>query len=34
VLRVLEVDSFQGYEIAKPAPIDELIGIRKAKKIS
>jgi EAL domain-containing protein (putative c-di-GMP-specific phosphodiesterase class I) len=24
VLRVLEVDSFQGYEIAKPAPIDEL----------
>lgn len=34
VLRVLEVDSFQGYEIAKPAPIDELIEMHKAKKIS
>ena len=34
VLRVLEVDSFQGYEIAKPAPINELIEMHKAKKIS
>ena len=34
VLRVLEVDSFQGYEIAKPAPIEELIKMQKAKKIS
>ncbi|MBT5293580.1 MAG: EAL domain-containing protein [Cellvibrionales bacterium] len=34
VLRVLEVDSFQGYEIAKPAPIDDLSEIHKAKKIS
>ena len=33
VLTVLEVDSFQGYEIARPAPIAELIQLQKLKKL-
>lgn len=32
VLTVLEVDSFQGYEIARPAPIAELLHAHKIKK--
>lgn len=33
VLTVLEVDSFQGYEIAKPAPIGELVQLQKTQKL-
>ena len=32
VLTVLEVDAFQGYEVAQPAPIEELAKIPAIKK--